>query len=166
MRKIRFRYRKVIDVHAKDTWSRMVWEDSYAEFKMQFQLYNQDGNYFSFGHLLANNPKAEQLHFLVGGSVMGYVEKLNGRFPDIVDNIGLRVLRIGQCRFEVINSDIRNKEVHQIAINFYSPEMLLHETVGNHLLVSELSNDADITETHLISIVPFLTIDQIQYGNQ
>ena len=164
MRRIRFRYRKVIDQHTKDEWSRMVWEDSYSEFKIQFQLYNPEKKYFSFGQLLDYNPQSEHLHFLVGGSVMNYIVTLKGKFPEIVDNAGHRCLTIGQCRFEIINSDIRNIHQHQVAFNFYSPEILLHEVIGNHLLVSEvLPQGTGAFATHLVPLVPYLTMDRIRY---
>ncbi|PZP47157.1 MAG: hypothetical protein DI598_11285 [Pseudopedobacter saltans] len=163
MKTIRFRYRKIIDASAKDTWDKMVWEDSFMEFKMQFQLFDQEGKYSSFGTLLRENSKAEQLHFLVGGSVMGYIEQLNGMMPDIVDNAGLRFMPIQECRFEIINSDRRNIERHQVAFNFYSSNMIWHETIGEKLLISSLSPDNEIYKTHLLSIRPYVTIDHIQY---
>ena len=38
-------YRKVIDASAAKPWEKLVFEDSYTEFKMQAQLYNQEKKY-------------------------------------------------------------------------------------------------------------------------
>lgn len=166
MKTIRFRYRKILDNNSKNNWDRMVWEDSFMEFKMQFQLFDQENKYFSFGALLRENPTAERLHFLVGGSVIGYIEQLGGIMPDIIDNISLHFMQIQECRFEIINSDRRNIEKHQVAFNFFSPNMLWHDTIGgDKLLVSDLGQNelTNSYDSHLFSLRPYLTIDQIKY---
>lgn len=166
MKTIRFRYRKILDNNSKNSWDRMVWEDSFMELKMQFQLFDQENKYFSFGALLRENPTAERLHFLVGGSVMGYVEQLGGIMPDIIDNVGLHFMPIQECRFEIINSDRRNIEKHQVAFNLFSPSMFWHDTIGgDKLLVSNLGQNelTNSYDSHLFGLRPYLTIDQIKY---
>lgn len=144
----------------------MVWEDSFMEFKMQFQRFNHSQKYFSFGTLLAENPQAAQLHFLVGGSVLGYLEQLNGIIPDITDNLGQRFMPIADCRFEIINADIRDIGKYEVAFNFYSGSFLWHGNPGAFLLVSTAGKDqlpdaADSYDTYLFQPRAYVSIDKL-----
>lgn len=113
-------YRKIIDATATRPWDKLVWEDSYAEFRMQAQTFNPGNAYRSFGEILHYVPNAERLHFLVSGAVTGYLHQLNERMPDILNNLGRHFLRFNRFQFELINSDLTDKSKHQVAINFVS----------------------------------------------
>ncbi|MFT4203803.1 MAG: hypothetical protein QM610_07795 [Chitinophagaceae bacterium] len=150
--------------HSTADWDKMVWEDSFLEFKMQFQRFNTEGKYFSFGVLLAQNPQAAQLHFLVGGSVLGYLQQLNGIIPDLVDNLGLRFMSIADCQFEIINSDTRDSGRHEVAFNFYSVPFYWHDTIDGFMLVSSTGDDKQKDgsyDTRLFRLRPFVSIDKL-----
>ncbi|MBS1919702.1 MAG: hypothetical protein JST17_05590 [Bacteroidetes bacterium] len=147
-------------------WDKLVWKDSFTEFKMQFQRFNPEEKYFTFGALLVDNPQAAQLHFLVGGSVLGYLKQLNGIIPDVVDNLGHRFMTIADCTFEIINSDVRDIKKHEVAFNFYSEPFLWHETVGGFLLISsenkaKSNNTEGCYDTHLFQIPAYVSIDKL-----
>jgi len=166
-RAIRLAYRKIIDVNAQKPWEKYVFEDSYREFLMQAQLYNPEKKYSSFGELIIHVPNAEKLHFLVSASVVGYLKQLNGKIPDIVNAIGKHFLPFRNYRFEIINSDIRSKEKHQVAINFLTEPLTWHDTIGSQLLVSLSNTDQQPQEegetpTELFSIQPYLTIHSLK----
>ena len=152
-------YRKIIDVNSGDAWEKLVFEDSYREFLMQSQLYNQQKKYNSFAEIIRNDPKAEKLHFLVGASIIGYLRQLNEMVPDILNALGKHFLKFKNFRFEIINSDTRDRSKHQVAINFYSVPLKWHDTIGNQLLVS-LNNEEETEEyqTELLTLQPFLSI--------
>lgn len=157
---IRFCYRKIIDAASSGVWEKLVFDSSYNEFKMQAQLYNQDNSQKSFAEILLNNPQAERLHFLVSASVTGYIQQLNGKIPDVLDNLGRHFLQFSQYRFEIINSDIDNKATHQVAINFFSEPMCWHDSINDFLLVSDMT--ATVKEegilTNLVQLQPFLSV--------
>jgi hypothetical protein len=158
-------YRKIIDVTATRPWDKLVWDDSYREFRMQAQNFNPGNQYQSFGELLHYVPTANRLHFLVSGAVTGYVQQLNERVPDILNNLGRQFLRFKQFQFELINSDINDQSKHQVAINFFSEPLTWHDTVGQVLLVSEVGaapGPAGETLTHIVQLQPFLSIYAIQ----
>lgn len=157
-------YRKIIDASSQKIWDQYVFESSYKEFLMQSQLYNQEKKYASFAELVMNVPAAERLHFLVAASVVGYVQQLNQVIPEILDNLGKHFLRFNNYRFEIINSDIKNKANHQVAINFFSEPILWHDTVDNYLLISPFNTKQRDEEmlTHLLAIQPFLSIYSIK----
>ncbi|HKO78941.1 MAG TPA: hypothetical protein VJU78_01035 [Chitinophagaceae bacterium] len=157
---IRLCYRKVIDASSSKTWEKYVFDSTYAEFLMQSQYYNQEKKYSSFGELIRNVPDAEKLHFLVSAAMVGYLKQLDGVIPDILNNLGKHFLKFTDYRFEIINSDIKNKASHQVAINFFSESMTWHDTVDNYLLLSILNieKNEDGILTHLVQLQPFLSI--------
>ncbi|MEP7373447.1 MAG: hypothetical protein ABI675_08680 [Chitinophagaceae bacterium] len=161
---IRLCYRKVIDASSSKKWDKYVFESTYTEFLMQAQLYNRDKKYSGFGELIQNVPGAEKLHFLVSAAIVGYLRQLDGVVPDILNNLGKHFLKFTDYRFEIINSDVKNKSSHQVAINFFSEPLTWHDTIENYLLLSpvneEKTNDGVLTE--LLSLQPFLSIYSIK----
>ena len=160
-RTITLAYRKIIDANSPRAWDKLVLADSYREFRMQAQLYNQDGHYRTFGELLHYVPSAEKLHFLVGGSIGGYMQQLKGLVPEIVNNVGRHFLKFTHYQFELINSDLHDPSKHQVAINFYSELLHWHDTIGTYLLVSDaaaLAAASGEVLTHLFQLQPYLTI--------
>ena len=154
-------YRKVIDASSPKPWDKLVLADSYRELRMQAQLYNPGGQYRTFGELLHHVPAADKLHFLVGGSVGGYVQQLKGLVPDIVNNVGRYFVKFSRYQFELINSDLHDPSKHQIALNFYSEPLHWHDTIGTYLLVSDAAAPAQASGeilTHLVQLQPYLTI--------
>jgi hypothetical protein len=163
-RVLRLAYRKIIDISSQKQWEKYVFEDSYKEFLLQAQLYNQEKKYSTFGEMMAHVPNAEKLHFLVSGSIVGYLKQLNGKVPDILNAVGKHFLPFVSYRFEIINSDVRKKESHQVAINFLTEPMIWYDTIGSQLLVAPDINFAEGEEvlTELFSMQPFLTIHSLK----
>jgi hypothetical protein len=157
---IRFCYRKVIDASSQKAWEKLVFESTYKEFLMQVQFYNQEKKYSSFGEILLNVPAAEKLHFLVSSAIIGYMQQLGGKVPDILNSLGKHFLEFKNYRFEIINSDIKNKAGHQVAINFYSEPLTWHDTIDNYLLLSPVNGEKnkDGVLTDMMQLQPFLSI--------
>ncbi|MBF9236662.1 hypothetical protein I2I05_04565 [Hymenobacter sp. BT683] len=82
-------YRKLIDASAARPWDQLVFEDTYAEFRMQAQLFNPEKRFRTLAELLQHAPGADQLAFLVSAAARGYLQQLQGLVPDVVDNLGL-----------------------------------------------------------------------------
>ncbi len=157
---VRFCYRKIIDSSSQKGWDKLVFDSSYQEFLMQSQFYNQEKKYNSFAELLINIPSSEKLHFLVSAAVVPYVLQLKGVVPDILNSLGKHFLLFQHYRFEIINSDIKNKSAHQVAINFISEPLIWQDTVGDTIILSSI--DAATTEdeilTDTLKLQPFLSI--------
>lgn len=164
---IRFCYRKIIDITAQKAWDKLVFESTYTEFLMQAQFYNQQKKYNTFSELLQHVPGAEKLHFLVSAAIIGYLPQLEDRMPDILDSQGKLFLGFSHYQFEIINSDIKKKPGHQVAINFLSDSMVWHDTVNSYLLVSAVNAEKmnDGVHTHLLQLQPFFGIHSIKSEN-
>ena len=160
---IRLCYRKIIDASSSKAWERYVFDDTYTEFALQAQFFNQEKKYQSFAQILYHVAGADQLHFLVSPAITGYVEQLHDRIPDITNSLGKLFLSFKHYRFEIINSDIREKGKHQVAINFYSEPLTWLATIGSQLLVTSAHKTEDGERlTDLFSMQPFLSIYSIQ----
>lgn len=148
-----------------NTWERLVFTDSFTEFKMQSQYYNPKGEYQTFAAIKHHVPNADQLHFLVSGAVTGYLRQLDEVIPDITNNLGLHFLKFKQFKFEIINSDLLNIDKHVVAINFYSEELRYIDQIGDYLLTTKINssnNDNEPMLTDMFTITPYLTIYTIQ----
>jgi hypothetical protein len=166
---IRLCYRKVIDAQSSKPWEKLVLEDTYTEFLMQSQLYNNEKKYTTLSDLITHVPAAERLHFLVSAAVIGYLQQLQGKVPDLVNNLGRLFLPFNNYRFEIINSHIKDKSKHQVAINFFTDHLVWHDTINNQLLLSVPGNTENgETLTELFTLPPFVSIYSLktpaQYG--
>lgn len=153
-------YRKIIDAQSTKHWDKNVFEDSYAEFRMQIQNYVQFRQYPDYGLLVHHVPQARQLNQQVTPAITGYIQQLESITPDILNNLGRRFLRFERFQFELINSHFEQKDRHQIGISFFSEPMVWHATVGNYLLLSSKAQAAQSEPllTHLMQLQPFLSI--------
>lgn len=137
----------------------MVFEDTYTEFKLQAQNYNQDKRFNSFSEILRNVAGAEKLHFLVSAAAIGYLQQLNGTIPDITNNLGQLFLKFSNYHFEIVNSDLNDISKHQIALSFFSDEIAWIDTISDYLLIAEApENVQKEIQTHLLLLRPFLSI--------
>ncbi len=163
MKVIRFWYRKIIDASSLKAWERLVYEDSYIEFKMQAQRFNEGNKYNTFGEILQNNNAAEQLHFLTSGAIIPYIKHLDEKIPDVMNVLGKHFLPFKNFRFEIINSDIKDISKHSVAINFFSEPVTWHISLGDKMIISindEPTNGEWLTET--LALPPFLSIYSVK----
>lgn len=160
---IRLCYRKIIDVDSKGAWETLVFNDTYTEFLLQSQLYNQQKKYTSFSELMQHVPGVDKLHFLVSAAVIGYLQQLQGKVPDLLNSLGKLFLPFNNYRFELINSDVKDRSKHQVAINFYTDHLVWLDTIHNQLLLSvpgNMENGELLTE--LFALPPFVSIYSIK----
>ena len=162
---IRFCYRKIIDSNATKAWERLVYEDSYTEFKMQAQRFNTGNKYSSFAEIVQNNSAAEQLHFLTGAAATAYVQQLNGKIPDVLNTLGKHFLPFKNFRFEIINSDVKDGKTHMIAVNFYSEPVTWLDTIGSTMIIA-VNNTIENGELLTDSLImpPFVSVYSVKHN--
>ncbi|GAB4052631.1 hypothetical protein [Spirosoma litoris] len=167
---IRLSYRKIIDVTSQKPWDKFVFEDTYMEFYMQAQYYNQEAKYSTFQELLDHVPNADKLHQLTSRAAIGYIRQLNQIIPDIANSSGKLCLPFTQFKFEIIQSHVQTKDAHRIAIVFYSEPLTWIDTVHDRLLIAygdqreALQAGSDV-ETHFVALQPYLSISSYQQAN-
>lgn len=168
MKVIQLAYRKIISSENTSLWEQYIFDDTYREFLMQAQFYNPGEKYQTFSQLSAAVPGAEKLHFLVSTAATGYISQLNNIIPDVRNTLGKKSLPFHLYRFEIIDSDIRNKKNHRIAIIFYSEPVQWLDTINDRLLISlntrQNENDT-LLQTELIKLESFISIHSLQITN-
>src|SRR5262245_14755431 len=115
---IRLAYRQVIDRSSGDTFSKNVFEDSFNEFLLQSQAHYSHGKHSTLSDLVLDNPKANSLHYKVGFSIGLYVHHLNGVIPGLRDSMGEEKVPFRLHRFAILESDVRDKTRHRVAITY------------------------------------------------
>lgn len=162
---IKIRYKHVISNTHQTNFEKDVFHDTYSEFLMQAQGYNQDNRFTTFSQLVNNNPKANSLHYKVGFAVGLYVKDLNNIIPALKDSLDKTIVPFTAHQFEIIDSDITNKAAHKVAITYTSPALLLLDTIGDYFLLSN-NEKVNVTnepvETYMLKMRNSLSIFSYQ----
>ena len=162
-KKITFSYRKVIDKSSTHAFDRLIFEDSYKEFKLQAQNFNKEKECNTFDELIRYVPAAKNLHSLVLAAVLGYMNDLNETIPDVSNALGNHFMTFKNYSFEVISSSLHDISTHKVAITFFSKPYIWHETIDNYLLVSDNRTNRGEVYTHLLELKPFLSIHSLKF---
>lgn len=146
--------RQRVDATATTTFAKQVFQDSYEEFLLQSQVYNPAGQYHTFAEIVAQQPKANSLHYKTGFAVGLYIQSLNKLVPDTWDTLGNIQLSFDRHQFKIIASDIHDRQAHQVAILYYTAPLLLHSVIGEYLLLGF----TDTTDTFMLKLHPDISI--------
>ncbi len=150
--KIQLAYRLVIDSNSSFIWDKYVFEDTYQEYLLQHQQYNSvEDPKNTFRELLAENEKANNLHYLVGIAAENYVQQLKGNLYRISDRLGNNYFPFINYRLDIVNTDITDSSKHKIGITFYSPLLTYLGIVDNHYLLSKNTDDSSEFETFMLA---------------
>ncbi|MFT4024438.1 MAG: hypothetical protein QM664_11710 [Flavihumibacter sp.] len=134
---IKIAYRVVLDGSAGLNWEQLVYESSYREYRMQHQTYQKAGRPVqTYKELLAVNPAAQNIPFIIGASIEGYIQQLGGVIPGVADQLNANFLPFVNYKVDVISSDFSDRSKHKIAITFFSPMMVFLAEVNGALVVS------------------------------
>lgn len=126
---------KVIDARSGLPWDKLVFDHTYREYYMQAQQFDQEKKFDTFSQIVANNPRADAMHYLVSTAAKGHIIALNNRFPDVMDSLGKRCIPFEKFRFEIVESSVSNRNLHKIAIFFFSSPLIWIDSISQHQLV-------------------------------
>ncbi|MTH17906.1 hypothetical protein [Flavobacterium sp. LC2016-01] len=163
IKKIKLAYRIVIDSSSTFLWDKYVFEDTFKEYQMQSQQFNSETNpKNTFRELLAENEKAEKLHFLTGIAASGYVDQLKGNFHRVTDVLGNSYFPFINYQLDIINTDSTDASKHKIGVTFYSPLLTYFGIVEGNYLVSKSVEETNEFETIMFPVQKNLSICCIQ----
>ncbi|MBN8876448.1 MAG: hypothetical protein J0I32_02815 [Sphingobacteriales bacterium] len=162
---IKLAFRQEIDVTATGSFEKDVFNDSYQEFLMQAQAYNPNGQFHTLQELIANNPKANSLHYKVGFSVGLYIAGLNGVIPGIKEWVPGQVQPGFEThQFEIIRSHLSDHLQHGVAITYFTGVLSLLGSFGDQLLLAtgDMTHLAasEWADSFMLKINPMITICQ------
>lgn len=159
---IRLCYRKIIDSTSSKPWDKLVFDDSYTEYRIQVQNFNLPDVHLSYTDLLQQHPDLIRINHMLSGAIIGYLDLLNNVMPDVLNTLGRRFLRYNEFKVELINSHLDNKERHRISITFYSEPVCLLNIIGNNLLLADKAQQGDEILTDLLPLTPYISIYSVQ----
>jgi hypothetical protein len=153
--------RQVINAASQGSFEQNVWNDSFSEFLIQIQTYNQGNKYRTWQELKEDNSKAAfNIPYKVGFSIGLYVKRLNKQMPHLQDALGKSSIPFASHEFEIVASDITNKQEHVVAITYITDVLTLCGCIGEHMILAEgdqtLSQEP--VETFTLKMQPGMSI--------
>ena len=133
---IKLAYRQIIDAGNKGNFERSVLEVSYEEFFMKSQAYNQENKFKTFKEMVANDGRANSLHYKSGFAIGNLIQRLNQKIPELEDTLGKSV-NFEVHQFEIIDSDITNPAAHKVAITYTTGIFTYFGNMGKYMLLAE-----------------------------
>jgi hypothetical protein len=155
---IKINYRHIIDVHAETGFEKNVWHASYEEFLLKSQVYNPGNKFKTFTGMKANDGRANSLHYKTGFAVGHFINQLKNEIPYLYNNLGKNI-HFAAHQFEMIESNIINKEEHKVAVIFITGNFILLDHINDYMILAKAENILkENTETFLLKIQPNLSI--------
>jgi len=157
--KIKLAFRIVIDRNSEMIWDKYIFEDTYFEYKIQHQVFDDKENPVkNYWELLAKNPHAERISFLLSSAVVNYVSQLNGEIKSLPDVLGNTFFPIENFKLDLISSNIEDSSKHKIGITFYTPELALIDIIDNKYLLNKNIGNENGFETFMFAFHPQVAI--------
>lgn len=157
--KIKLAFRIVIDQNSTMPWDKYVFEDTYFEYKIQHQVFDdKEDSVKNYWELLAKNSHAERIPFLLSSSVVNYISQLNGEIKSLPDVLGNTFFPVESFKLDLISSNTEDSSKHKIGLTFYTPELALIDIIDNKYLLSKNSKPENGFETFMFSFHPQVSI--------
>ncbi|HNP21988.1 MAG TPA: hypothetical protein PKM63_05390 [Panacibacter sp.] len=133
---IKLIYRHIINSNASSGIEKLVFDASYSEFLLKSQAYNKDLRFQRFLQMKDADGRANSLHYKTSFAVIHIIEDFHNKIPFLQNTLGGNIA-FDNFHFELVESSISDKSVHQLAINFITGDLTLIEVMGDYLLLSE-----------------------------
>ncbi|PQA92605.1 hypothetical protein B0A69_14140 [Chryseobacterium shigense] len=157
--KIKFAFRIVIDQNSAMPWDQYVFEDTYFEYKIQHQVFDDKENPVkNYWELLAGNAHAERIPFLLSSSAANYVSQLNGVIKSLPDVLGNTFFAFENFKLDLISSHLEDPSKHRIGLTFYTPDLFLIDIIDGRYLLSRGASDGIGFETFMFAFHPQVAI--------
>ena len=134
----------------KTDFERRIYHDSYKEFQKKSKVYSLGQSLHTFSQMCAANERANSLHQKLNYAVMNTIEGLENEMPILKDTDN-RPLLFDLAELHIYASDLLNKAGHVVSITYVSPKLILHEIIGDLLIVS-YDAERKINETFMVKI--------------
>lgn len=119
----------------KNDFERRIYHDTYKEFQKKSKIYSLNHSLNTFAEMVQANERANALHQKLNYIVMNTIEGLENQMPILNDEEGNSIL-FDFAELNIYASDLLNKAGHVVSITYTSPKLVLHEIVGDLLILS------------------------------
>ena len=142
-------------------FERRIFHDTYKEFQKRSKIYSLDQHLHTFSQMQQANEKANTLNQKLQYSVMDSIAALEHKMP-VLNDLEDHPVLFDCAELHIYNSDLLNKAAHIVSITYTSPDLILHEVVGDLLI---LSYTAKAHETLVVKITENLMVNYEQHEN-
>lgn len=157
--KIRLAFRITIDQNSAHLWDRYVFEDTFQEYKIQHQVYNDKNNPVNhYWELLAQNENASKIPFLLSAAAENYIKQLNDEIKSLPDVLGNKFFKFEYYKLDIVNAHLTDASKFKIGITFYSYKNLLIDIIDQKFLLSENLNKEEVLSTYMLAFHPQISI--------
>lgn len=140
----------------KTDFERRIFHDTYKEFQKKSKIYNLNNSLHTFAEMQKANEKAKLLHQKLHYSAMNSISSLNNEMPILSDETGKSIL-FDLADLRIFASDLKNKAGHVVSITYTSSKLVLHEIVGDMLILS-YDFKGNFNETFMVKMTSDLVI--------
>ncbi len=163
MKKIKLAFRIVIDQNSEMIWDRYVFDDTYFEYKIQHQVFDDKENPVkNYWELLQKNPNAERISFLLSAATDNYVAQLNGIIKSLPDVLGSTFFEFENYKLDLVSSHLEDPSKHKIGLTFYTPKLILLDIIDGKYLLSKEAEKENAWETFMFAFHPQVSISFLE----
>ncbi|MBE5319732.1 hypothetical protein IM793_11225 [Pedobacter sp. MR2016-19] len=156
--KINLSVKQYFNFMCRTDFERRIFHDTYKEFQKKSKIYSLDQHLHTFSQMQQANDKANTLNQKLQYSVMDSIAALEYKIP-VLNDIEDHPVLFDWAELHIYNSDLLNKAAHIVSITYTSPDLILHEIVGDLLT---LSYTAKAHETLVVKITENLMVNYEQ----
>ncbi|RLJ77638.1 hypothetical protein [Pedobacter alluvionis] len=156
--KINLSVKQYFNFMCRTDFERRIFHDTYKEFQKRSKIYSFDQHLHTFSQMQQANEKANTLNQKLQYSVMDSIAALEHKMP-VLNDLENHPVLFDLAELYIYNSDLLNKAAHIVSITYTSPDLILHEIVGDLLI---LSYTAKAHETLVVKITENLMVNYEQ----
>ena len=138
----------------KTDFERRIFHDSYKEFQKKSKIYSLNQELHTFSQMQQANEKANTLHQKLQYSVMNSIAALDHKMP-VLNDLEDQPILFDWAELHIYASDLLNKGAHVVSITYASPKLILHEIIGDLLILSYSGSD----QTLMVKITENLSVN-------
>jgi hypothetical protein len=110
-------------------------KNSHEELLLKSQAYNPGGRLRKFSELVAADSRANSLHYKTSFAIDPWINLLKNQIPGFADHAG-KPLPFDTYRFQLIESDLDNFDLHEVAIHYITAPFFWLATIGDTMVLS------------------------------
>jgi hypothetical protein len=115
-------------------FERRIFHDTYKEFQKRSKIYSLE-HLHTFAQMQQATEKANTLHQKLQYSVMNSIAALEHKIP-VLNDLEDHPILFDWAELHIYASDLLNKAAHVVSITYTSPKLILHEIIGDLLILS------------------------------
>lgn len=139
-------------------FERRIFHDTYKEFQKKSKIYSLDHHLHTFSQMQQANVKANVLHQKLQYAVINSIATLENKMP-VLNDLEDHPIIFDWAELHLCSSDLLNKGAHVVSITYTSPKLILHETIGDLMILSYEGNE---NETLIVKVAENLIVNYQQ----